>query len=169
MPFKKENAASWKSCTICRHCICWPSTSPFSAFGADKRRAGAILAHPGKKALFLLSLLGGSAGALLGMRIFHLQNAQMVFRFTGIPPADFTGFLTALCCFRRLRCRAVRSNDRLNGRFRRSYQNHSIFQKRFSRFFRFLLSTALWLCYHFKADIFPAISAGVAQRLGHQP
>lgn len=74
----------------------------FSAFGADKRRARRESWRIPEKTLFLLSLLGGSAGALL------------------------------LC---RLRCRAVRSNDSLNGRFRQSKcKIHSIFQKIFPFF-----------------------------------
>ena len=47
----------------------------FSAFGADKRRARRESWRIPEKTLFLLSLLGGSAGALLGMRIFHHKTS----------------------------------------------------------------------------------------------
>ena len=61
----------------------------FSAFGADKRIP--------EKTLFLLSLLGGSAGALLGMRIFHHKTRKWYFRF-GIPLLLILQG-AALCCF----------------------------------------------------------------------
>ena len=57
----------------------------FFVYGADKRRAKI----PGarrvpEKALFALALLLGSAGALLGMRVFHHKTRHWYFRF-GIP------------------------------------------------------------------------------------
>ncbi len=57
----------------------------FFVYGADKRRARI----PGarrvpEKALFALALLLGSAGALLGMRVFHHKTRHWYFRF-GIP------------------------------------------------------------------------------------
>lgn len=57
----------------------------FFAYGADKRRAKI----PGarrvpEKTLFALALLLGSAGALLGMRVFHHKTRHWYFRF-GIP------------------------------------------------------------------------------------
>ena len=45
----------------------------------------------------LLSLLGGSAGALLGMRIFHHKTRKWYFRF-GIPLLLILQG-AALCCF----------------------------------------------------------------------
>ena len=56
----------------------------FSAFGADKRRARRESWRIPEKTLFLLSLLGGSAGALLGMRVFHHKTLHRSFR-SGIP------------------------------------------------------------------------------------
>ena len=56
----------------------------FSAFGADKRRARRESWRIPEKTLFLLSLLGGSAGALLGMRVFHHKTLHRSFRY-GIP------------------------------------------------------------------------------------
>jgi uncharacterized membrane protein YsdA (DUF1294 family) len=57
----------------------------FFVYGADKRRAKI----PGarrvpEKTLFALALLLGSAGALLGMRVFHHKTRHWYFRF-GIP------------------------------------------------------------------------------------
>ena len=69
----------------------------FSAFGADKRRARRESWRIPEKTLFLLSLLGGSAGALLGMRIFHHKTRKWYFRF-GIPLLLILQG-AALCCF----------------------------------------------------------------------
>ena len=57
----------------------------FFVYGADKRRARI----PGarrvpEKTLFALALLLGSAGALLGMRVFHHKTRHWYFRF-GLP------------------------------------------------------------------------------------
>ena len=57
----------------------------FFVYGADKHRARI----PGarrvpEKTLFALALLLGSAGALLGMRVFHHKTRHWYFRF-GIP------------------------------------------------------------------------------------
>ena len=43
----------------------------FIVYGADKRRARKGKWRVPEKTLFLLPLLGGSVGALLGMRVFH--------------------------------------------------------------------------------------------------
>ena len=61
----------------------------FFVYGADKRRAKI----PGarrvpEKTLFALALLLGSAGALLGMRVFHHKTRHWYFRF-GIPAILF--------------------------------------------------------------------------------
>ena len=69
----------------------------FSAFGADKRRARRVSWRIPEKTLFLPSLLGGSAGALLGMRIFHHKTRKWYFRF-GIPLLLILQG-AALCCF----------------------------------------------------------------------
>ena len=47
----------------------------FVLYGADKRRA---------KTLFLLPLLGGSVGGILGMRVFHHKTKHWYFRI-GLP------------------------------------------------------------------------------------
>ena len=61
----------------------------FLIFGIDKRKAKRKLQHPSirripENVLFLLSALGGSAGALIGMRVWHHKTLHASFRF-GIP------------------------------------------------------------------------------------
>lgn len=61
----------------------------FLIFGLDKWKARrkvrneAVRRVP-EKTLFLLSILGGSIGALLGMRVFHHKTLHRSFRY-GIP------------------------------------------------------------------------------------
>lgn len=57
----------------------------FCIFGLDKWKAKneAVRRVP-EKTLFLLSILGGSIGALLGMRVFHHKTLHKSFRY-GIP------------------------------------------------------------------------------------
>ena len=63
--------------------------STFFVFGLDKWKAKrkakneAVRRVP-EKTLFLLSALGGSVGALLGMKVFHHKTLHNSFRF-GIP------------------------------------------------------------------------------------
>ena len=56
----------------------------FIVYGADKRRARKGKWRVPEKTLFLLPLLGGSIGALLGMRVFHLKTKHWYFVW-GIP------------------------------------------------------------------------------------
>ena len=56
----------------------------FSIYGADKRKARSGRWRVPEKTLFLLALLGGSAGAWLGMKCFHHKTRKWYFRF-GIP------------------------------------------------------------------------------------
>ena len=61
----------------------------FFVFGIDKWKAKRKERHEStrripEKTLFLLSLLGGSVGALLGMRVWHHKTLHKSFRF-GIP------------------------------------------------------------------------------------
>ncbi len=56
----------------------------FCVYGADKRRARRGAWRVPEKTLFLLPLLGGSVGALLGMRAFHHKTRHWYFVW-GIP------------------------------------------------------------------------------------
>ena len=56
----------------------------FIVYGADKRRARKGKWRVPEKTLFLLPLLGGSSGALLGMRVFHHKTKHWYFVW-GIP------------------------------------------------------------------------------------
>ena len=61
----------------------------FLVFGLDKWKArrkvrNEVVRRVPEKTLFLLSILGGSIGALLGMRVFHHKTLHRSFRY-GIP------------------------------------------------------------------------------------
>ena len=56
----------------------------FIVYGADKRRARKGKWRVPEKTLFLLPLLGGSIGALLGMRVFHHKTKHWYFVW-GVP------------------------------------------------------------------------------------
>ncbi|MGM9662943.1 MAG: DUF1294 domain-containing protein [Oscillospiraceae bacterium] len=56
----------------------------FLMYGVDKRNAQAEKPRIEERTLLLLPLLGGSVGALLGMRFFHHKTRHWYFRY-GIP------------------------------------------------------------------------------------
>lgn len=56
----------------------------FIVYGEDKRRARKGKWRVPEKTLFLLPLLGGSVGALLGMRVFHHKTKHWYFVW-GVP------------------------------------------------------------------------------------
>lgn len=61
----------------------------FFVFGLDKLKAKRKATHEStrripEKTLFLLAILGGSVGALLGMKVWHHKTLHRSFRF-GIP------------------------------------------------------------------------------------
>ena len=56
----------------------------FALFGADKRKARRGDWRISEKALFLSAVLGGSLGALIGMRLFHHKTKHWYF-VIGIP------------------------------------------------------------------------------------
>ncbi len=56
----------------------------FAVYGADKRRARRGAWRVPEKTLFLLPLLGGSIGALLGMRVFRHKTKHWYFVW-GVP------------------------------------------------------------------------------------
>ena len=51
----------------------------FCLMGADKRRAKRDAWRIPERTLFLAALLGGSAGAVLGMRVFHHKTRHWYF------------------------------------------------------------------------------------------
>ena len=56
----------------------------FIVYGADKRRARKGKWRVPEKTLFLLPLLGGSVGGILGMRVFHHKTKHWYFVW-GVP------------------------------------------------------------------------------------
>ncbi len=56
----------------------------FALMGMDKRRAKREQWRIPERTLFLAALLGGSAGAILGMRAFHHKTKHLYFRL-GMP------------------------------------------------------------------------------------
>ena len=56
----------------------------FALFGADKRKARRGDWRISEKALFLSAVLGGSLGAMIGMRLFHHKTKHWYF-VVGIP------------------------------------------------------------------------------------
>ncbi len=52
----------------------------FAVYGADKRRAQKDRWRVPERTLFLLAVLGGSIGALLGMRVFRHKTRHWYFR-----------------------------------------------------------------------------------------
>lgn len=57
----------------------------FAAFGIDKYKAKRGLWRISEATLLLLAVVGGSIGALLGMRIWHHKTQHAKFRY-GLPP-----------------------------------------------------------------------------------
>ena len=51
----------------------------FAAMGMDKRRAKRDAWRIRERTLFLLALLGGSVGAIIGMRLFHHKTRHWYF------------------------------------------------------------------------------------------
>ena len=56
----------------------------FVLMGLDKRRARRDKWRISEKTLFLPAVLGGSLGAILGMRLFHHKTKHWYFRY-GLP------------------------------------------------------------------------------------
>ena len=56
----------------------------FAVFGVDKRRARRGEWRVPERTLFLLALLGGSLGAICGMRVFYHKTRHWYFRW-GLP------------------------------------------------------------------------------------
>ena len=60
------------------------NVAAFAVYGADKLRARQGRWRVPEKTLFLLAIIGGSVGALLGMRVFHHKTLHRSFRI-GVP------------------------------------------------------------------------------------
>lgn len=56
----------------------------FLTYGVDKRRAKRGAWRVSEKTLFLLPLLGGSVGAIAGMKVFHHKTKHWYFKY-GLP------------------------------------------------------------------------------------
>ena len=72
---------------ICAFWQAYDNTVPLiltNKFGMSQTWSGVIMAMDNVLALFLLPLLGGSVGALLGMRVFHHKTKHWYFVW-GIP------------------------------------------------------------------------------------
>ena len=60
------------------------SLADFLLMGVDKRRARRGAWRVPEKTFFLVAVLGGSPGAILGMRLFHHKTRHWYFRY-GFP------------------------------------------------------------------------------------
>ena len=60
------------------------SVIAFAAMGIDKRRARLDRWRIREATFFILALIGGSPGAVLGMRVFHHKTRHWYFKF-GLP------------------------------------------------------------------------------------
>lgn len=72
----------------------------FAVYGADKRRARRGAWRVPEKTLFLLPLLGGSVGALLGMRVFRHKTKHWYFVW-GVPAILLAQLALAVWLLRR--------------------------------------------------------------------
>ena len=67
-------------------CLLWylaaVNVVTFTVYGIDKRKARRGAWRIPEKTLFLLPLLGGSVGALLGMKVFRHKTKHAVFRYS---------------------------------------------------------------------------------------
>lgn len=67
----------------------------FAVYGIDKAKAKRGAWRVPEKTLFLLPLLGGSVGALLGMRVFHHKTKHWYFVW-GVPAILLTQLALAV-------------------------------------------------------------------------
>ena len=68
------------------------NVTAFAVYGADKRRLKKDRWRVPERTLFLVALIGGSLGALLGMHVFHHR-----------PPSPWPCGSTKPVCFREVR------------------------------------------------------------------
>lgn len=62
-------------------CLALMSAITFFLYGIDKRRARSGRRRIPERTLFLFAFLGGAAGALVGMRLFHHKTKHTYFYF----------------------------------------------------------------------------------------
>lgn len=62
-------------------CLAAMSAFVFFLYGMDKRCAQRRRRRIPERTLFLFAFLGGAAGALLGMRLFHHKTKHLYFYF----------------------------------------------------------------------------------------
>ena len=67
----------------------------FTVYGADKRRAQKDRWRVPERTLFLLAVLGGSIGALLGMRVFRHKTRHWYFWAVNVTALLGQAFLLA--------------------------------------------------------------------------
>ena len=75
----------------------------FFVYGLDKSKAKARQWRIPEAQLIFLAVIGGSVGALLGMRIFHHKTRKPKFRI-GIPVILIIQLIIMFCAFRKRRC-----------------------------------------------------------------
>ena len=68
---------NWQTAVCCW--LCLMSLCSFVSMGADKRRAKRGARRTPEKRLFLLAALGGAAGGLAGMYLFHHKTRHWYF------------------------------------------------------------------------------------------
>ncbi len=74
----------------------------FAAMGIDKRRARRDSWRIRERTLFLLAILGGSLGSILGMRLFRHKTKHWYFKF-GMPLILILQIAAAVAVFLRMK------------------------------------------------------------------
>lgn len=72
----------------------------FAVMGIDKRKAIRHLWRVRESTLFLIALIGGSIGSILGMRVFHHKTRHWYFAY-GMPLILIVQILLAVLIFKR--------------------------------------------------------------------
>ena len=79
--------------------ICLLSLVGFLLMGFDKYKAKKGLWRIPEKNLFLIAILGGSAGAVVGMYLFHHKTRHWYFRY-GLPAILLLQSALLIVCYR---------------------------------------------------------------------
>ncbi|MDE5695807.1 MAG: DUF1294 domain-containing protein [Lachnospiraceae bacterium] len=72
----------------------------FAVMGIDKRKAIRHRWRVRESTLFLIALIGGSVGSILGMRVFHHKTRHWYFAY-GMPLILIVQILLAVLIFKR--------------------------------------------------------------------